>query len=1130
MQILSTIRSADAGRRILTILAGAMILVTGCRDGTTAPGLYTQSPPGKDLVDGANGGHGGFYFLPPMVRLPAYSGQTDPNQSPTVVVCALVTTTGAKRCGDIVAAFSLGQGTGSEVLRYDAAAQQYVVNWKTDQCLSGACVLSSTVTYRLRVLIGSSELGHADMVFLNNGSQAKNAQTGDVTALVNGRTLPVKFRIEKGAVNLAAPGASTAIASAGGTIATNDGQVTLEFSPGALPSSTNITVSPAANVPPGPGAWSPPIELGPDGTTFSAPVTLTLGVDPSKLPPGIPMSALRLFTRTGDGWTEVPGSVVNESDNTVSASIQHFSSYTVMYAPNVITASGTPNTLVVGQTALVADFIYAYVTTPYTICYTARYWTSWFFGGYWTYYTNCFTNVSTSSYPARGYGVTWSSSNAQVLGFPNPVSYTDQDGRASAPLNALRPGTSIISATTYGGTSPTLSVTSLGKLGILPHTADLVAGWSLGLRLTQTVATPNDVTVSLTSKNTLQIGEPGTGNYTYGGQTGSYVIAANATQKVLNMFELSGPNTDTLIASAPGYVPDTAVINFVKGKILIAGWPATLSFGDSVPLTLTAGDQNGAPVANFAYPVTFAFHHTTGLAFSNGHSAIESIEVPQRTSSTFWLKAVGIGAQQVTITSRDYDPYTNDITPGGAVIDPFPQAGFQLNVSGVAGTHVTADVPINNAGTGALRNMRISGTVNNCYNGSLITWVHATFTEGVVPVIMHLTLDPPLTYPGGQYDFCYGLSADAAPDRSYGVRLTLTAAFSLRSGSVSNGDDHTCGLTPAGEAYCWGVNVYGQVGVGTSGGVFNRPTKVTGNHTFTQMAVGSISACALELDGRVFCWGANNVNSLGDGLDASVESERAFPAPVQSALQFTQLVYGGGTPCALDVNAKAWCWGWDDNDRLGNGNGPGAMASSPVPVAVLGNRSYRFLASGEVSTCGVTTASETYCWGVLLGTGANPVAGGHVFTALSLGQFHACGLDAGGSTWCWGWNGEGELGDGSVFSGNTFTPVHAALGLTFVSIASTLQGNCGLTSAGAVYCWGVNSLGQLGNGTTTPSATPVRVSGSLNFTSISGNYYSYCANATDGHTYCWGDNGNAQLGDGTFTSHSVPTAVVNPVP
>ncbi|HUL02392.1 MAG TPA: hypothetical protein VLV16_04060 [Gemmatimonadales bacterium] len=331
---------------------------------------------------------------------------------------------------------------------------------------------------------------------------------------------------------------------------------------------------------------------------------------------------------------------------------------------------------------------------------------------------------------------------------------------------------------------------------------------------------------------------------------------------------------------------------------------------------------------------------------------------------------------------------------------------------------------------------------------------------------------------GGNYHGALG-DGTTTKERSTAVRVAGGVTFA----AVSVGSGTTCGLTAAGAAYCWGDNQFGEIGDGTTTDRAT-PVAVAGGVTFAALSAGSLHTCGVTAAGAAYCWGQNSYGQLGDGTT----TDRSSPGLVAGAVSFTAVSAGYLHTCGVTAAGAAYCWGW------------ASVVPSPTPALVADSISFVAVSAGDNYTCGVTGAGAAYCWGSnLLGeigdgiTTSNVrvapvlVAGGLTFTAVSAGRLHTCGVTVGGAAYCWGARAFGQLGDGATTGpqqceglgwGETacsVVPVPVAGGLTFAAVSTGNASTCGVTDAGAAYCWGYNRNGQLGDGSQTDKAVPVRV-------------------------------------------------------
>jgi len=268
------------------------------------------------------------------------------------------------------------------------------------------------------------------------------------------------------------------------------------------------------------------------------------------------------------------------------------------------------------------------------------------------------------------------------------------------------------------------------------------------------------------------------------------------------------------------------------------------------------------------------------------------------------------------------------------------------------------------------------------------------------------------------------------------------------------------------------------------------------------------------------------------------------PSPVAGGRRFRQISASGngGFVCGVTTPGnRAFCWG---NGFFG-ALGAGPVTRSSSPVAVLGGLLFRQVSAGSQHSCGLTPDDAAFCWGDnssgQLGDDRQefatsqpvPVAGSHRFRQIDAGRFHTCAATTADRAFCWGNGREGEIGDGKAFL--RFTPRQVTGGLSFTRVTAGGGGrvrgghSCGETAANLVYCWGANSKGQVGDGTTTSRLAPVPVSGSISFSQVSAGGSHTCGVTSEGKAYCWGLNREGQLGDGTFAKRLAPVPVAGSI-
>ena len=319
---------------------------------------------------------------------------------------------------------------------------------------------------------------------------------------------------------------------------------------------------------------------------------------------------------------------------------------------------------------------------------------------------------------------------------------------------------------------------------------------------------------------------------------------------------------------------------------------------------------------------------------------------------------------------------------------------------------------------------------------------------------------------------------------------------------IAVGTEHSLALRNDGTVWAFGLNSYGQLGVGNTAN-YSTPVPVHGPNNVgyltdvVDVEAGDYHSLALKSDGTVWAWGRNGCYQLGDGTTTN----RATPVPVQLFYNGMGVVGGlaggGGHSLALK-DGTVWSWGCNDSGQLGNNSSSDGYY--PMPI---------YTGSGLTG----------------------------VVTAVDAGYKHSLAL-TNGSVWAWGEDSQGQLGCNSTKDKSHPVQVQGPGNVGYLSgiteVAAGRYHSLAVRDDGSLWSWGGGWYGQLGVNSNNDHSTPVQVHGPGNVghlsgvTSVAAGDYHSLAVTSDGSVWAWGNNDSGQLGINNRDDHQVPYQVHGP--
>ena len=477
-------------------------------------------------------------------------------------------------------------------------------------------------------------------------------------------------------------------------------------------------------------------------------------------------------------------------------------------------------------------------------------------------------------------------------------------------------------------------------------------------------------------------------------------------------------------------------------------------------------------------------------SLGNGATANSNIPVAPQAGSA--------GLTQGTITSITTGRSTTCVETTASI----NVACWGLNTYGQVGDNSTATrttpTPVNVSAY-------TLGVTFDTTPASSVTYVNPNQINAVAPAHSVGTINVTVTDPEGQIvslpaGYTYqdpaptitSISPTSGPVAG-GETVTINGTNFFKGKTITDltvGMAHTCAAVD-GKAYCWGNNSSGQLGTGNTS---NSTTPVAVNSsgalagkTVTSISAGPNYTCAVA-SGAAYCWGSNTDGKLGTGNTTSSTVPVAVnTSGVLAGKTVTKVVPKQEASCAI-ASGAAYCWGSDSTGALGNGAAGDSLAPTSVDTSgVLSGKTVTDIAAGQYVVC-VVANGAAYCWGDgqhggQLGNGTSteapsPVAvstsgalAGKTVTTIDTEAGHVCAL-ANNASFCWGFNNSGLFGNGTdnttVFASPT--PVASNTIGPIQHLTTGYDSTCAHVNE-SIYCWGSNTSGEFGNGTSNNSST-----------------------------------------------------------
>ena len=347
------------------------------------------------------------------------------------------------------------------------------------------------------------------------------------------------------------------------------------------------------------------------------------------------------------------------------------------------------------------------------------------------------------------------------------------------------------------------------------------------------------------------------------------------------------------------------------------------------------------------------------------------------------------------------------------------------------------------------------------------------------------------------------------------------------------GAEHVLAIAADGTLWAWGGNNSGQLGVGTTE-THPKPVRIGTDSDWKAVATGNFFSLGLKADGSLWGWGQNYYGQLGVGNT----NDQHLPVQVGSGTDWAVISAGSNHVLAIKTNGTLWAWGLNNGGQLGDG----IKDNKSAPVQIGTDNDWMCVTAGSVHGAALKTDGSVWTWGNnyygQLGTTSaqealvpsqgtdyewKSLVNGHAF--INAGNTTNASLTSGGALYLWGDNNSGQIGDGETVL-KRWAAIQVAPYDIWLSVSSGSASTVAIGRDNSLWSWGSLSFFQPAGIDYAPANIPVPVGKDKDWVAIDAGANFCIAQKADGSLWSWGNNQYGQLGNGTQTAKYAPSQIL----